>query len=64
MTVLNVRFVTVRGIRYIRAEDVADLIEDVAATEATDVRERLKKLSHSILHPVAAVPDQGIGSIE
>jgi hypothetical protein len=38
----NVRFVTVRGVRYLRAEDVASYLREVAGSEPTDTRERLQ----------------------
>jgi len=41
--ILNVRTVTVRDVKYIRAEDVAEYLRELAATEETDVRERLEQ---------------------
>ena len=61
MGAINVRFVTVKGTQYIRAEDVADVIETIGASEDTDVRKRLEMVAYNIRHPTAQVPDQGIG---
>jgi hypothetical protein len=36
------RIVTVKGVVYIRAEDVAEYIEDMAGCEETDVRTRFE----------------------
>jgi hypothetical protein len=45
---VNVRFVTVRGVRYLRVDDVAGLLRDLGATEATDVRNRLDKAARNL----------------
>jgi len=37
----NLRYVVVRGVRYLHVEDVADFLRDLGATEAADVRNRL-----------------------
>jgi hypothetical protein len=39
----EVRFVEVRGTRYLRAEDVEDLIRELGSGEETDVRKRLEE---------------------
>ena len=46
---VNVRFVTVRGVRYLRVEDVTELLLEFAATEETDVRDRMDVLVRNIL---------------
>ena len=45
---MNVRTVTVRGVKYIRMEDAAELVLAVAATEETDVRNRLTELANNL----------------
>jgi hypothetical protein len=44
----NVRYVTVRGVRYLRIEDVADIIRELGATEETDVRNRLDEAARNL----------------
>ncbi len=48
----NVRLVTVRGVRYLRLEDVADMIYEMAAAEEVDVRKRFQDFSRN-LHGLA-----------
>lgn len=43
------RGVVVGRVRYLRAEDVSNLIRDMAASEETDVRRRLEKLAAELL---------------
>lgn len=62
MSVENVRFVTVKGVRYLRDEDVSALINDVGATEPTDTRTRLEELARNILKPVPAAPGPATGA--
>lgn len=38
---MRVRYVNLRGNRYIRAEDVARYVAEIAATEETDTKRRL-----------------------
>jgi hypothetical protein len=45
----KLRFVEVRGTRYIRAEDVAEYIRELGETEETDVRRRLSLAADNIL---------------
>ena len=45
---MNVRTVTVRGVKYIRMEDAAELVLEVASTEETDVRNRLTELAYNL----------------
>lgn len=37
----QLRVIEVRGVRYVRIEDVAEYIREIAATEETDTRNRL-----------------------
>lgn len=43
MSQTNVRFVDIRGVRYLRAEDVATYLREVAGSETTDTRNRLNE---------------------
>ena len=45
---IKFRCVDVRGVRYLRSEDVVSLIRDVAATEETDVRNRLNEFADNL----------------
>jgi len=42
------RFVTVKGAVYFRAEDVANFVETLGATEETDVRNRLRQAARNM----------------
>lgn len=42
------RYVEVRGVRYLRLEDVATFIRELSGGEETDVRNRLKEAAHQI----------------
>ena len=44
----KIRFVTVRSVKYLRQEDIAHLIREVAGTEDTDVRNRLEALAREV----------------
>lgn len=44
----NIRTVTARGVRYLRAEDVATLLREIGSTEATDVRNRLYQMANNL----------------
>jgi hypothetical protein len=46
--VMNVKFVVVDGVKYLKAEDVAELLMELGATEETDVRTRIEELSVSL----------------
>lgn len=52
---MDVRFVVVKGVKYLRAEDVAAYLRDIAATEPTDTRERLETAASNLEGP-ANVP--------
>lgn len=39
---MNIHVLNYKGIKYLRAEDVAEYIRDLAATEETDTRNRLE----------------------
>ena len=45
----RLRVVTVRGVAYLRAEDVADYLRNLAATEETDTRRRLMTAAENLL---------------
>ena len=45
---IHVRYVIVKGSRYLRQEDVARMILEVAATEEVDVRRRLEELVRNL----------------
>ena len=45
----NVRFITVKGNTYLRAEDVAAMLIDLGSTEPTDTRVRIEELVKSLL---------------
>jgi len=45
---IEIRCVEVRGNVYIRREDVANLIREVAGSEETDVRNRLEELARRL----------------
>ncbi len=47
----NIRFVEVKGVKYLRAEDVAEMIRDMAATEETDVRNRFHAVAAELTAP-------------
>ena len=50
------RFVDVRGARYLRVDDVAAFIRELGGTEETDVRNRLNEAADHLLHPTGAKP--------
>jgi hypothetical protein len=52
---MDVRFVAVKGVKYLRAEDVAEYLREVAATEPTDTRERLETAADNLTEPPQAV---------
>ena len=39
--IVRMRFVVVKGARYLRAEDVAEYLRELGGAEETDVRERI-----------------------
>lgn len=43
------RFIDVKGVRYLRAEDVASYIHEIAGGEETDVRNRLSEAANNLL---------------
>lgn len=45
----QVRYVVVKGVRYLRAEDVAAYIRELAGGEETDVRRRIDQGAANIL---------------
>lgn len=47
------RYVEVRGVRYLRLEDVAAFIRELGGGEETDVRNRLKEAAHRITSKVS-----------
>ena len=44
----NIRHVNIKGITYLRAEDVVSYIQEIAATEETDVRNRLNEAANNL----------------
>lgn len=46
---INVRTVTVRGVSYLRTEDVAQYLREIAATEETDTRRRLLDAAQKLM---------------
>lgn len=48
---MNLRIITVRDVKYIRAEDVAEYIRELAATEETDTRNRLEQAAANLEAP-------------
>lgn len=45
---MDMRFIEVRGVRYLHAEDVVEFIAELGATEETDVRNRLNEAARNI----------------
>lgn len=45
---MNVRVIEIRGVKYLRAEDVARLLRELGATEATDVCDRLNEMANNL----------------
>lgn len=45
----QIRFVEVRGVRYLRAEDVRQYILAIAASEVVDVRNRLAEAAENLM---------------
>ncbi len=45
---LNVRFVTVKGKKYLRAEDVAQMFINISDTEPTDTQRRLDEMAETV----------------
>jgi hypothetical protein len=46
--VFHFRTVTVRGVVYLRAEDVAEHLRELGATEETDTRRRLNEAAENV----------------
>ena len=45
---LDMRYVEVRGVRYLRSDDVAQYIRTIGETEETDVQNRLNQAATHI----------------
>lgn len=45
----NIRCVDVRGVRYLRIDDVVALLRELGATEETDVRRRLDTAANNLV---------------
>lgn len=45
----NIRFVKVKEARYLRADDVADFIRELAGSEEMDVRTRLNEAARNLM---------------
>lgn len=52
----NIRFVVVRGVQYLRVEDVAEYIRELGSGEETDVHNRLNEGAQSLLTPLEPEP--------
>lgn len=52
----QVRFVMVRGVSYLRAEDVAEYIRRLGSTEETDVRTRLNEAASNLAQTGVGTP--------
>ncbi len=46
---MNVRFITHKGVKYLRVEDIVDVLRELGATEETDTRKRIETLASSLL---------------
>ena len=44
----QIRYIVVRGVRYMRAEDVAAYIREIAGAEETDTRKRLEEVARNL----------------
>ena len=44
----NVRFVVIRGVRYLHVDDVADFIREIGGAEETDVQRRLNEAANNL----------------
>lgn len=51
MSRLDIRFVQVRGVKYLRAEDVAAYLREIAGAEETDTRVRLNEAASKLGAP-------------
>lgn len=45
----SMRFVTVKSVKYLRAEDVAKFIAELAASEENDVRNRFNEAAFNLI---------------
>jgi len=45
----NIRTVTVKDVKYLRAEDVAEYLLELAATEETDTRNRIEQAARNLI---------------
>lgn len=45
----NIRFIMHKGVKYLRAEDVAKFIAEAASGEETDVRNRFNEAAFSLI---------------
>ena len=45
---INLRYVTIRGVRYLHVDDVAEFIREIGGTEETDVRRRLEEAANNL----------------
>ena len=48
---INCRYIEVKGVLYIRAEDVAAWVNHIVATEETDVRWRFRDAVKNLIKP-------------
>jgi hypothetical protein len=49
----QLRFVEVRGVRYLRVDDVAAFVRELGGGEETDVRNRLLKAAYQLCQKAA-----------
>ena len=49
--VFSLRFIEVRGVQYLRCDDVASFIRELGGAEETDVRNRLNEAAGRLLRP-------------
>ena len=49
--IAKLRYVEVRGERYLRLEDVASFVRELGGAEETDVRNRLNEAANKLLRP-------------
>jgi len=46
---IRIRFVVVRGVRYLRIEDVVAFVQDLAATEDPNARRRIEQAASHLM---------------
>ena len=51
MSTVNLRFIVHKGVKYLRAEDVAEYLREIAGDRETDTRDHLEQAARA-LHPI------------